>query len=47
MSVHSKCGNNITRSIIDDACDESEAICDMCGNNKDLGKCDKCKIIEM
>ncbi|KKM65212.1 hypothetical protein LCGC14_1493630, partial [marine sediment metagenome] len=42
LSVHSKNGNNATRSIIDRAIDISMEICDECGFEKDMEKCVKC-----
>ena len=42
LEVWSKGGNNTTRSIIDNAKEEANLICDACGNNKDDGLCAKC-----
>ena len=44
MYVHSRNGNNATRSIIEDAIELSMEICDACGQNKDLESCPKCTI---
>ena len=44
MDVHSKFGNNATRFAIEDFKDESTKICNACGNDKDLEKCDKCTV---
>jgi len=44
LMVHSKNGNNATRSIIDGAIELSMEICDECGNDKDLEQCEKCTV---
>jgi hypothetical protein len=42
LEVHSKNGAMRTRVVIDESNTASIEICDGCGNNRDLEKCDKC-----
>lgn len=44
MDVHTKFGNNSTRFCIEEFKEESTDVCDACGNNKELEKCEKCTV---